>query len=146
VPAEYEPGSIQTSYALPGSTTVVSGVPLLDENVTIPTSTIVENPTLNIVQADTGTSGGERAGKSFTKKGKQTVIDANKAVHEGLTVCESCGVETVPAQQSQRGITPPLNETQVDHIHPRSRGGDGSPSNGQLLCRQCNLRKSNNLQ
>ena len=92
-----------------------------------------------------GTSGGDRAGKPFTKKGKQTVIQRNKDQNGGVTNCESCGVETVPAQKSQKGVTPPKNETQVDHIQPKSKGGDGSPSNGQVLCRSCNREKSDKV-
>lgn len=92
-----------------------------------------------------GTSGGDRAGKPFTKKGKQTVIQRNKDQNGGVTKCESCGVETVPAQKSQKGVTPLKNETQVDHIQPKSKGGDGSPSNGQVLCRSCNIEKSDKV-
>jgi hypothetical protein len=95
--------------------------------------------------AKTGAAGGERAGKSFTKKGKEEVIDANRQANTGATICEGCGVGTVPAQRSQRGVTPPRNETQVDHIVPRSRGGDGAPPNGQVLCRGCNRDKSDKV-
>jgi|GEM_PF-1737301 len=89
-----------------------------------------------------GTSGGDRAGKDFTPKGKQEVIDRNRDANGGTTRCQQCGVETVPSQKSQKGVTPPSNETQVDHINPKSKGGDGSPSNGQVLCRTCNRGKS----
>jgi hypothetical protein len=82
-----------------------------------------------------------RAGKAFTRAGKAVVREANAAVHEGKTVCVACGRETVPAQQSRRGVTPPGNETHVDHIVPKSKGGSGSPDNGQVLCRDCNLKK-----
>lgn len=91
----------------------------------------------------TGTKGGERAGKDFTPKGKQEVIDANKQKNSGQTVCENCGTDTVPAKKSKKGETPPGNETQVDHIYPKSKGGDGDPSNGQVLCRDCNRAKGN---
>jgi 5-methylcytosine-specific restriction endonuclease McrA len=40
------------------------------------------------------------------------------------------------------GITSPNNETQRDHIIPKAKGGYGSPENGQVLCRTCNLKKS----
>ncbi|WP_369926223.1 RHS repeat-associated core domain-containing protein [Xanthomonas sp. NCPPB 2632] len=88
-----------------------------------------------------GTSGGERAGKVFTRMGKIEVKEINAAAHEGKIVCEACGRETVPALQSQKGVTPPGNEAHVDHIIAKSKNGDGSPSNGQVLCRDCNLDK-----
>ncbi len=93
-----------------------------------------------------GSKGGIRAGKDFTKKGKQEVIGANKQENGGTTICEDCGVTTVPGQKSQKGVTPPVNETQVDHIFPKSKGGDGSPANGQVLCRGCNIKKSDKIQ
>lgn len=89
-----------------------------------------------------GSMDGARAGKGFTKKGMQQVIDANKAANNGQTVCANCGTQTVPGKKSQRGVSPPRNETQIDHIILKSKGGDGSPSNGQLLCRTCNRSKS----
>lgn len=57
-----------------------------------------------------------------------------------------CKTETVPAQQSKAGVTPAGNEAHVDHIIPSSKGGDGAPPNGQVLCRDCNLRKSDKIQ
>ncbi|WP_437734865.1 RHS repeat-associated core domain-containing protein [Sorangium sp. So ce1335] len=85
--------------------------------------------------------GGERAGKAFTRAGKAEVKAENAAAHGGQTTCMDCGRPTIPAQQSRKGVTPPTNETHVDHIIPRSKGGIGSPDNGQVLCRDCNLRK-----
>jgi 5-methylcytosine-specific restriction endonuclease McrA len=96
-------------------------------------------------QAIGGTHGGERAGKVFTPKGKREIIAQNRAAHNGRTVCVSCGVRTVPAKQSKKGMTPPRNETHIDHTYPRSKGGDGSEANGRVLCRDCNLTKSNKL-
>lgn len=88
-----------------------------------------------------GTSGGARAGKPFTRKGKAEIDAANAQRHGGTNVCETCGTQVVPGQRSQRGVTPPGNERHRDHIIPRNRGGDGDPSNGQILCRTCNLAK-----
>ena len=38
----------------------------------------------------------------------------------------------------------PIEEMQADHIVPWSKGGHTVPENCQLLCAECNLKKSNN--
>lgn len=91
-----------------------------------------------------GSAGGQRAGKKMTPAGKAEVKGENAALNNQQTTCSNCGQSTVAAKQSRAGVTPPGNETHVDHIVPKSKGGDGSPSNGQVLCRDCNLRKSDN--
>lgn len=85
---------------------------------------------------------GKRAGMPFTKKGKAMVKKENAEKNDGKNRCKSCGAETVPAKQHQQGVTPPKNEAQVDHVIPRAKGGDGGPDNGQVLCRDCNIKKS----
>ncbi|MBR1374771.1 MAG: HNH endonuclease [Cardiobacteriaceae bacterium] len=84
-----------------------------------------------------------RPNQPFTKSGKDAVKDYNSVKNDGVIKCENCGVETVPAQRHQRGVTPPSNETHVDHVVPKSKGGSGTPDNGQILCRGCNLKKGN---
>ncbi|MGR3910682.1 RHS repeat-associated core domain-containing protein, partial [Burkholderia sp. SR8] len=58
----------------------------------------------------------------------------------GKGTCECCGVEVVPGKKSQRGITPPTNERQFDHIEPDVLGGANDEDNTQVLCRKCNRR------
>jgi 5-methylcytosine-specific restriction endonuclease McrA len=48
-------------------------------------------------------------------------------------------------QKSEKGVSPPSSERQRDHIIPKSQGGDGSPANGQVLCRGCSLEKSDKM-
>jgi 5-methylcytosine-specific restriction endonuclease McrA len=40
------------------------------------------------------------------------------------------------------GIFTRLSDFEVDHIKPRSQRGTDNPSNLQLLCRECNRKKS----
>jgi hypothetical protein len=82
-----------------------------------------------------------REGQDFTKAGKKSVIDLNKAENGGKTVCVGCKTETIPATQSKKGVTPSKTETQVDHVKRKREGGSGTPNNGQVLCRDCNLKK-----
>lgn len=52
--------------------------------------------------------------------------------------------------QMQHGICPccgkhfPIEKMQADHIKPWSKGGFTTPDNCQMLCADCNLKKSNN--
>ncbi len=91
-------------------------------------------------------AGKKRAGTRFTQKDKEVVKQDNASRNEGKTRCENCGVETVQPQQHKKGVTPPKNETQVDHIIPKAKGGAGEPDNGQVLCRECNLKKSDKVE
>ena len=92
-----------------------------------------------------GASNGTRAGRSFTPASKREIDARNAGENGGVNRCENCGRETPPAQQSQRGVRPPDNQRERDHIIPRSRGGDGTAENGQNLCRRCNLDKSDTM-
>jgi len=86
-------------------------------------------------------AGGARVGKAFTKKQKQVTKEKNAQQNEGRNRCENCDTETVPGKKHEKGVTPPLNETQVDHKIPRVKGGEGEVDNAQVLCRDCNLKK-----
>ena len=53
------------------------------------------------------------------------------------------------AYERQNGICPmcgehfEIAEMHADHIQPWSKGGHTTPENCQMLCRDCNLKKSN---
>jgi RHS repeat-associated protein len=84
-----------------------------------------------------------RRTNDFTSSGKKTIDADNAAKNGGKNVCENCGTETQPGKKSEKGVRPPDNERQRDHIKPASQGGTNDPkTNGQVLCRKCNLDKS----
>ncbi len=86
-----------------------------------------------------------RAGKDFTKAGKEVVKQQNKLKNSGKLKCNGCGKKVKNAKKHTKGKTPPKNEAHVDHKIPKSKGGSGTPNNGQVLCRTCNLEKSNKI-
>ena len=81
-------------------------------------------------------------GKPFTQAQKQDILAANRAKNGGVLRSDQSGQELVPAQKSQKGVTPASNEAQVDHIRPKSKDGSNSPDNAQVLSRQENRTKS----
>lgn len=86
---------------------------------------------------------GSRKGKDFTKAGKDQVKRDNADKNNGQMKCEHCGRDVNNGKRHERGERPPDNEAHVDHVDPKSKGGSGTPENGQVLCRVCNLDKSN---
>jgi len=84
------------------------------------------------------------SGKSFTSAQKKAILAENAARNNGVVKSDLSGETTVPSQKSQKGVTPPSNEAQIDHIKPRSKGGSNSYSNAQVLTREENRKKSNN--
>ena len=84
-----------------------------------------------------------RPGQPFTKGGKKEVWSRNADKHDGLNKCDTCGVDVIRPRKHTKGVSPPAREGQVDHMTAKSKGGSGTPPNGQLLCRGCNLEKSN---
>jgi RHS repeat-associated protein len=84
----------------------------------------------------------QRPGQDFTKAGKEAVKDVNKEKNDGQMKCKDCGQDVHDAEQHQKGKTPPGNEAHVDHVDPKSKGGSGTPDNGEVRCRDCNLKKS----
>lgn len=89
----------------------------------------------------TGYIAGKRPGARFSQKKKEAIKRKNAEENDGKNKCENCSVETIPPQKHTKGVTPPLNESHVDHKIPRAEGGPAEPENGQVLCRDCNLKK-----
>lgn len=75
-------------------------------------------------------------------------IETTGAVEGSGIAGKSKGTRFSPKNKEnvKKGVTPPTNETQVDHVVPKSKGGKGVPDNGQILCRECNLKKGDKEQ
>ncbi len=80
--------------------------------------------------------------KKYTPGGKFSQATKADTAERAKQTCEYCGTKTVPAQKSERGVTPPKNEAQTDHNVPRSEGGTNSPDNAVHSCRDCNQKFS----
>ena len=59
----------------------------------------------------------------FTPKTKGLIIKENFEHFDGVIRCEKCKQSLVKARKSLKGVTPPQNEIQIDHIVPQSHGG-----------------------
>ena len=90
-----------------------------------------------------GAAGGERAGMRIRRTDVDEMLEQNRMKNGGQVLCENCGVTTVKPKKSTKGVTPPENEWQSDHIISRDKGGDGSALNTDILCRDCNRAKGN---
>jgi hypothetical protein len=88
-----------------------------------------------------GTAGGDRAGKSFTPKGKREITGERARETGGNPSCVDCEKGTNDPKKTERGDRRDPRERNVDHIIDRANGGDGSPSNGAIRCFECNLKK-----
>ncbi len=56
-------------------------------------------------------------------------------------ICQQCGIAC-----DKEAVYPAKDFPSLDHIIPLSKGGEHSYNNVQLLCLECNLRKSDKLE
>jgi HNH endonuclease len=84
-----------------------------------------------------------RNGENFTEAGKKAVVEVNKVKNGGVIKCNQCKVKTEKPLKTKKGVKPSDTEYHIDHVKAKSKGGSGTPCNGQVLCRKCNLKKSN---
>jgi len=68
----------------------------------------------------------------------------NREHNDGHLRSDKDGTMLVDSKKSTRGVTPPSNEAQIDHIVPVDRGGTRTSNNLQILSRQQNRDKWNN--
>lgn len=80
-------------------------------------------------------------GKKFTKNQKEQIYNKNKSANDGYLVSDKDGTILEASKKSQKGVTPSKYESQVDHIQPKSKGGENKGKNAQVLSREQNREK-----
>ncbi len=72
---------------------------------------------------------------------------AQKDAKRGFTDAQRCAIWNLSPHKCAKchGQIHSLSEMHADHVVPHSKGGQTSVANGQPLCKDCNLRKSNSL-
>jgi RHS repeat-associated protein len=87
------------------------------------------------------------AGRDFSKTQKEKIIEANRERNKGEVKSDvqddmHKGPLKKP-EKSQKGVTPPQDEWQIDHVVPRDKDGTNSYTNAQVTSREYNRQKSN---
>jgi RHS repeat-associated protein len=83
------------------------------------------------------------AGLETTKAQRTRILEANKEKNGGVLKSDKSGKVLDPPVQSKKGVPANMNQAEVDHIDPKSKGGSNSNSNLQVLSKEENLKKSN---
>lgn len=83
--------------------------------------------------------------QDFTADQKRAILDENRKRNGGVLRDDDTDEELVPSQKSRKGVTPPENEAQVDHVYPKSKGGTNSYKNAKVISRKRNREKSNKV-
>ena len=71
------------------------------------------------------------AGRNFSESVQFGVVKANLEKNNGIIQCELCGKQIFS-----------IGECHFDHIVPYAKGGSSTLENCQILCVECNLKKS----
>ena len=71
------------------------------------------------------------AGRNFSEAVQFGVVKANLEKNNGIIQCELCGKQIYS-----------IGECHFDHITPYAKGGASTLDNCQILCVECNLKKS----
>ena len=64
----------------------------------------------------------------------------------GILKSDLSGKELDMPVQSRKGERANMNQAEIDHITPKSKGGSNSYSNAQVLSKEENLRKGNRIE
>lgn len=86
-----------------------------------------------------------KPGADYDQTRKKAIYQENMKRNDGVLRSDKTGKILDVPQKSAKGVVPSKYEAQVDHIFPREAGGANSFSNAQVVERNINIHKSNQL-
>ena len=85
-------------------------------------------------------------GRKTTPSQRQRIMEENKKQNGGSMKSDGDGRTLNPPKKNQKGEKADMNQAEVDHEKPRSKGGSNSNSNQRLISKEENLKKGNSEQ
>ncbi|MDR6513704.1 HNH endonuclease signature motif containing protein [Chryseobacterium camelliae] len=82
-------------------------------------------------------------GKKTTPAQRKRILEENKKQNDGELTSDGDGRKLNPPKQSKKGEKADMNQAEVDHKTPKSKGGSNSNSNLRVISKEENLIKSN---
>jgi 5-methylcytosine-specific restriction endonuclease McrA len=80
-------------------------------------------------------------GKDFTDAQRSKIYAENQRRNGGVLRSDESGILLVKGSKHFKGVVPPPNEAQIDHICPREHGGTNHYYNAKVLSRKENRNK-----
>ena len=82
-------------------------------------------------------------GKATTAKQRRLLLERNMEINGGVLRSDGDGRVLNMPHKSVKGKKADMNQAEVDHIVPKSKGGTNANGNLQILSKEENLKKSN---
>ncbi len=82
-------------------------------------------------------------GGKFTSSQKKKILEENRKRNGGELRSDKSGKRLDSPTQSHKGEKANMNQAEIDHKIPKSKGGSNSFGNAQVLSKEENLMKSN---
>ncbi len=115
--------------------------------------TAPEITTINTNQSSSNATGGKYShlkepkkvepGGATTPAQRKRILEENKMQNGGQLKSDGDGRNLNPPKQNKKGQKADMNQGEVDHIDPKSRGGSNSNSNLRVVSKEENLKKGN---
>ena len=82
-------------------------------------------------------------GKKATTLQKKKILEENRKMNGGVLRSDGDGRLLNNPSKSEKGVPSDMDQAEIDHIIPRSKGGGNDNQNLQVLSKEENLKKGN---